>query len=252
VFYFDYLKPIESKKVCVKSCPDRYISNIEDYKNYSSQMNVTLCFYNVTVGEYDETQCPPFPIFSSKALAHRCIPEPKKLIANSLNKLQKYSALMEKFKNITFFDFLNPSIVNLWMVQLHDDLHKIGLISGVALAVAFILVFLIRYIAKIMVIVILLTLSLGSIGNLNVYLTCLIGIIYLFLGLTTWLWYNYAEIIRSNSNNSTSFLAYSIISTVLTVIILKYLKMKIDNNYFNLDNTYIGYIYNEKKNRFSN
>ena len=35
MFYFDYLKPIESKKVCVKSCPDRYISNIEDYKNYS-------------------------------------------------------------------------------------------------------------------------------------------------------------------------------------------------------------------------
>ena len=68
-----------------------------------------------------------------------------------------------------------------------------------------------------MVIVILLTLSLGSIGNLNVYLICFIGLIYLFLGSTTWLWYNYAEIIRSSSNNSTSFLVYSIISTVLTV-----------------------------------
>ncbi len=70
VLYFDYFNPIHSHKVCVKSCPEVTISDITSYVNYSNETQ-SLCFYNITKSNYDPKLCPSFPIFKSKAVAHR-------------------------------------------------------------------------------------------------------------------------------------------------------------------------------------
>lgn len=114
--------------------------------------------------------------------------------------------------NSTLVNIINPEMIKMWLIRVYDDLYKILIISLISLVVAFTMVFLLRFIAKAMVVTILLSISLG------------------FIGLTTWLWINYAEMKRLappanisalNLNNQvqsdTAFLTYSIISTVATV-----------------------------------
>lgn len=115
--------------------------------------------------------------------------------------------------NTTFSDYFNAEMFKLWVIRVNDDLYKILLLSGISLLVAVVLVFLLRYIAKVMVATILISISLG------------------FICLTTWLWVNYAEIKRTSNGvveniygieveSEKAFLIYSIVSTVVTVIIL--------------------------------
>ena len=70
VLYFNPINPIDSFKVCVKKCPEITILNVNMYYNYSNEIQ-SLCFYNVTMQNYDKNLCPPFPIFKSKPIAHR-------------------------------------------------------------------------------------------------------------------------------------------------------------------------------------
>ena len=58
------------------------------------------------------------------------------------------------------------SDMNRSLVELYDHLDRVGLLSLAALFITIALVFLQRYIAKVMIILVLTLTSLGSIGNL--------------------------------------------------------------------------------------
>jgi hypothetical protein len=61
-------------------------------------------------------------------------------------------------------EFLNSDIVRLSLVELYKQLPKMAYLALVALAITLLLVFLLRYIAKLMVLLVLLSSAIGSIG----------------------------------------------------------------------------------------
>jgi hypothetical protein len=59
--YFDFEKPKETIKVCIKTCPNIEIKTENDLINFT-KTNGNICLYNITVGTYDEKNCPKLPI----------------------------------------------------------------------------------------------------------------------------------------------------------------------------------------------
>jgi hypothetical protein len=65
VLFFDYKNPVKSLKACVKQCPYEQINTEDQFKKYTKLNNLTLCLYNVKVGEYNSTWCPKLPIYKT-------------------------------------------------------------------------------------------------------------------------------------------------------------------------------------------
>ncbi len=65
VLFLDYLNPLSSHKVCVKSCPNEKIETEREYIQQSRNQNITYCFYNVSIGSYSSKLCPSLPIFKT-------------------------------------------------------------------------------------------------------------------------------------------------------------------------------------------
>jgi solute carrier family 44 protein 1 (choline transporter-like protein) len=178
VLYFDFKNPVSSKKVCVKSCPDRTIASVDDYKRWSAQNNVSLCFYSILAGAYDANECPTkFPLVQSESIGHRCVPNVEAYLSMHLNF------------TLTTSDHLNMAVV-----QLKEHYENVILLSLAALVITVILVFSLRYIAKVMIPAILLLTSLG------------------FIGLSTFLWIKYVEVTKSSSASPST-----IITTTTTI-----------------------------------
>lgn len=208
VFYFNYTDPIDSRKVCVKSCPNKNIASIDDFKNFTSFNNFTVCDYGVTPGMYDPKKCPKLPIIQTYPLINRCIPNIEKLVLDGIVDSKYGQYLEDQFQQ-------SSEIAKLSIVQVYDNLPKIGLIALASLLITIVLVFLLRYIAHIVIYLIMLITSIGSIG------------------ITIFLWLRFVEIEKSGSTVrttipiigielqvATSFLIYAIITSLATMLLL--------------------------------
>ena len=150
VLFFDYQKPINSLKACVKKCPSELIDTKEKFKSFTLQNNYTFCLYNVSIGDYDEKLCPSLPIYPTINTLNRCVP-------NINEKLKNYSTVIKKF--------INYDLYEIGTVELYHDLPKIGYMAICSLVITIILVFLLRFISKVLVIIIYLISILGMTGN---------------------------------------------------------------------------------------
>ncbi|RNA43074.1 choline transporter 1 isoform X2, partial [Brachionus plicatilis] len=203
VLFFDYLKPKTSKKVCVQSCPTKTLHSEAEYKEYSRQTNTSLCFYSLGPGEYSKDSCPSFPVYKSDMLLNRCVPQISEILGNNTMTLLKNNS------------FLNLQELKFSSLELYRKLPDIGYLSLAALLFTIILVVLLRYIAKLMVVLVLILSSLGSIG------------------LSALLWLKYSDLRQNNDQtihsmpileiemqSKTAYLIYSIAMTIFTVILL--------------------------------
>lgn len=201
VLFFDYTKPIKSLKACVKHCPDEHIDSLDEFKNYTLRKNATLCFYSVKPGDYNPSLCPVIPIFKSIQIANRCIPMLDEVLKSKI-----------KLKGIE--TFIQSDLYKLSFIQLYQQLPMIGLLSLGSLILTVFLVFLLRYISRAMVIIVFLVSSLGCIA------------------LSTFLWLEFVKLnnqapiayifplIGVETDAKTAYLVYSILATILTLILL--------------------------------
>lgn len=100
LFFLDIKELRQTLKICVRQCPTRTIQNRQDLYSYYKDTNSQLCRYdfNMTLllapeGRPPQTQssssataaaemnyfdflgpCPPFPVYESSPVLHRCIP----------------------------------------------------------------------------------------------------------------------------------------------------------------------------------
>lgn len=205
VLYFDYLKPADSFKVCVRTCPNVTITSVAQFSTYAQSINESLCFYNVTPGIYDRNQCPKLPILETTPILNRCVPTPNisSIIPSQLDHIANISGLF------------NSDDLRLATLTLYKQLPDIGLLALIAIGLTVLLVIMLRYLAKIMVLLI-------------VFLSC-IGMI----ALSIYLWLQFNFYLKSNGDEihtvpifnyqmqaKNAFLTYSIISSVLTVILI--------------------------------
>lgn len=206
VFMFNYTDPLDTRKMCVKSCPSITIDKEQDFINYTRQNNYTLCEYGVKPGIYERAKCPRLPIIKAYAIANRCVPDMEALVTEKLIDQvgDQFEAQLAESKEIA----------SLYVVQVYDNLPKIGVLAIASLLITIMFVVLLRYIARTLVFLIMAIAALGSIAA------------------SAFLWWKFSELVKNGSVAMTSwplvgelqlvtaFLVYAIVVTVLTVILL--------------------------------
>ena len=195
-----------SYRACVQSCPDVHIKSVAEFKSYTLEHNMTFCLYNVTPGEYIPSLCPSLPILMSDEVGNRCVP-----------KLKEILELDDHLK--TLQTFLSSNSFKLSLSEFYQELPTIGQLILASLLISIVMVFLLRWIARLMITLTLLISVLGSIG------------------LSAYLWTEYSALLKANGDALytypligvqtkavTAFLVYAIAATVfafvLTLIIL--------------------------------
>lgn len=205
VFYFDYTNPLKSKKVCVKSCPNVTLTTVNEFNKYT--VDNPLCMYNVPAGQYRSDMCPTLPVLATTPIANRCFPDFLKVLDHEiLNRTEIQRLLSDNF---------NAQIIQTYVVRLNQQLPKIGWLSLISLGITIVLVALLRYIAKILVALVVFLAASGT------------------TGITVFLWLKFAEyrrlvvkpeysvpLLDIEMDIATAYLIYAIAATVLTLLFL--------------------------------
>eukprot|EP00106_Octopus_bimaculoides_P014400 XP_014781842.1 PREDICTED: choline transporter-like protein 1 [Octopus bimaculoides] len=208
VFFMNVANPAKSLSICVEKCPDVSMDNVAEYKKFAEKTDVHLCSYDVAVADYTSSMtgnkgpC-PVVVYKSISLLNRCLP----------------SGLKDMPKNVVskIIDFMNESdVFEKILGDLYRSWKQMLLLGLIAVCLSFLMVILVRYIARVVIYLILIVAALGSI----------IG--------TAFLWWTYAgfknkldddeafqiPFLEIEINGEKAFLIYSIIATILTVILL--------------------------------
>jgi len=214
VFFMSHHDPLNSMQVCVKKCPEIELTNKQAVYDFSKNTGSKLCRYDLDLEDYKKEStifgktgpCPELPVGKSIALFFRCVPDPAVLIS-------------EKIFNITsgMAQLLDlDGIYQKVLADVYLSWKQILAMCGLSLVVSYLMVILLRCIAKPMVIIILIVAAVGSIVG------------------TAFLWWAYFDarnhsdtkasmripVLDVDIQNQTAFFAFSIIASVLTVILL--------------------------------
>ncbi|CAC5422165.1 SLC44A1 [Mytilus coruscus] len=207
VFFLDIRKPLETTMLCVTKCPDKELTTIQQVQEFAIKEGSKLCRYDVPIDKITDPanadKCPQnFPVWASDDLLFRCVPS-------------KLTVLGDKLADL--FEFLNKSdTFQKALSDLYASWKEMILLCLLALVFAVIMVLLIRFMASIIVYVILAVAIVASLAG------------------TGFLWWTYADIVNDLNDDilhkiplldievraKTAFLVYSIIASVLTVILL--------------------------------
>ncbi|CAG5103065.1 Similar to Ctl1: Choline transporter-like 1 (Anopheles gambiae) [Cotesia congregata] len=204
LFFFDMNDLKQSFKICVKQCPNRLMVNIDNicqfYKDTGSQLcfddpkfGVNACNYN---NQHNLTMCPKPPIYDSTPILNRCVPKIVKDVTSGL----VYNLY---------------GLLNSWDVieQILGDLYKTWREILFLSVLAFVL-------------------SLCTIAIFHLLATFVTWIVMVLVSGTSLLWWTYAdikktinatnptELLEESLRNETAFLVFSIIATVVTIVII--------------------------------
>ncbi|KAI0214390.1 Choline transporter-like protein 1 [Lamellibrachia satsuma] len=216
VFFMSMWNPFKSMQLCVNTCPDKDLYTKEDVKEFAERTGSRLCLYDLPIDKYTNSSteysrngpCPKLPIYKSLSLVFRCVPDPRAIAKHIDEKANITSAFLKILNSDGIFRKVLSDVYVSWKEMLA--------LCCIALGVSFVMVMLIRYIASVIVWVIVALAAIGSIVG------------------TAFLWWTYAQertevasnnkfhfpILDIDVKNETAFLGFSITATVLTVILL--------------------------------
>ncbi|XP_049811569.1 choline transporter-like 1 [Schistocerca nitens] len=220
LFYLNMKDIKHSLKVCVEKCPDRNLESQNDIKDFYIKTGSLLCRYDFkfngwtgpndpALGQIDLEKhinshlgpCPPLPVYASDPVLNRCIPRPVKDIL-----VQIISSLYDVLNS---WDAVEKVLGDLYMTW-----REILALSFLAFVLSLIMVSFLHLLASIVAWIFMIFVSIASVGG------------------TCFLWYTYArirkelnatpanQILEESVQNESAFLAYSIIATIITVILL--------------------------------
>ncbi|XP_002731355.1 choline transporter-like protein 1 [Saccoglossus kowalevskii] len=207
VFFMNVYNPSDSLEICVSKCPDIDLNTMSEVRDFTIRTGSRLCRYDYEPDSYTSVKqgtqgpCPETPVKQSNSIINRCIPtDIQDLLANYVDEIVDW---------LNAADVFNKVIADLYIAR-----YEILGMCMIAFVIAILMVFLIRFIAAIIVWLIIILAGLGSITA------------------TILLWWNYAkrktaldsfpeeQRVDAQKSNVRAFLIYSIIATVFTVILL--------------------------------
>ncbi|XP_074643007.1 choline transporter-like protein 1 isoform X2 [Tubulanus polymorphus] len=212
VFFMNTLYPRSALTICVKKCPDRYMNQPYEYYEFAKRTGSHLCTYNWPLDKYNTStghmsQDGPCPTeaYESVPILNRCIPafwKRTNMTADIKKSVISYLNSIDTFQKVMF--------------DLYQVWREILGLCFLALAFSVIMVFIIRFLAQIIVWVIIALSVIGSIAG------------------TAVLWVMFAHyknkldedthmqipLLDVQISNEKAFLTFAIIATILTVILL--------------------------------
>ncbi|XP_054274772.1 choline transporter-like 1 [Macrosteles quadrilineatus] len=216
LFFTDIRNIRNSLQLCVKKCPDRNIDSIQELQQFYKDTGSSLCRYDFDLENYkgaphnlSETAtvlsslgpCPPLPVYKSVPILNRCVPEPVTDIVRTF--VRDIYGLLNSWD---FGEQILSDIFSAW--------EYIAGLTFLSLVLSLLMVSLFYLVASFVAHIILVAVSLVCIGA------------------TGYLWVTFYQLksqLDSTSSdqlldeavqNERAFCIYSIIATIVTVIIL--------------------------------
>ncbi|XP_057653287.1 choline transporter-like 1 [Diorhabda carinulata] len=200
----------QSLKICVEKCPTSKLNTATDFNNYHLQ-GINYCRYDFNYADLKNQQseflfgsfgpCPNLPVYESTPVLNRCIPKQvtevtEAIVSNFYGLLNSWS-VVEQVLGDLYSTW--KEILGLTFLSLVISLLTIGILHCLAHLVSYII---------------------------------MIGFTIAGLGGTAFLWYTYFDIkyhlnktakfmlLSESVRNETAFLWYSIIATIIMIVIL--------------------------------
>jgi len=212
VFFLSIYFPKKSAEICVEKCSSVNLNSTADLKEIADSTGVNYCNYDVRKEDIESSAacsgqsackgpCPAVPVYSSTPVINRCFPTA--IITETLNRLK---ALVLFFNRIDFLQRLAFDITVAW-----KKLVALGLLS---LVVSLLMVLLIRFLAAIIVYVILVLSAIAMAAGTAVL---------------WWTWASHTTPMEEASlipfleiayDTKKAFLIYAIVATVVTGILV--------------------------------
>lgn len=173
VFFMSIFDPLHSMQLCLPECPTKTLYTPEDVRKYSEQNNVSLCQYDIPPSQYTDQNfgktgpCPLLPIFKSISVLHRCVPDFLGLGNRTENQTTNIAAVIdirdikEKFIKVFELDDLFRRVLS----DIYICWKELLALCGVAVVIAFLMVLMMRFLASIIVWLIVLLAIVGSLGK---------------------------------------------------------------------------------------
>ncbi|XP_073951184.1 choline transporter-like protein 1 [Choristoneura fumiferana] len=209
LFFLDLKELRRSIKVCVKKCPNKKLESFADIQNFYRTTDSNLCTYDVNLNTVVSTPelhsidgpCPTLPVYESFPVLHRCFP--------------KYASDLASKVFTDFYELLNSwDTIEQMLTDLYSSWKEMIICVIVAFLCSLLMVSILHLLATFVSWIFMIVVSIVSVAG-----TCL-------------LWYTYYEIksgkqsfaeslyLAETLKNETAFLWYSIIATIITVILL--------------------------------
>ncbi|KAI4501139.1 hypothetical protein M0802_003942 [Mischocyttarus mexicanus] len=211
LFYLDVKNVSQSLKICVKKCPDRTMHNMTDicrfYKETGSQLchdkpenNFSAC--STGVNEHNKTgSCPELPVYNSVPILNRCIPKAVQDVGETI------------ISNLY-------GLINSWDVieQILGDLYKtwreILALCFLAFVLSLFMIAIFHLLASIVTWIVMILVSIASVAGTGLLWWTYIGI-KRTLDKT-----DPNQLLEESVRNERAFLVFSIIATIITIILL--------------------------------
>lgn len=217
VFFMSIYDPLHSMQLCVEECPNKTLFFQEDVVKYAKDYNISFCEYDLLPAEFTKEnfgktgKCPKLPIHKSFSFLSRCVPDLTSAISAGVMDTANSSSIKQKFVEVFELDNLFRQVLS----DIYICWKELLALCGVAVVVGFLMVLLMRFLASVIVWLIVILSVIGSIVG------------------TGFLWWTYVQEYKQHSDdsfhvpvigvdvqNERAFLVFSIIATVLTVILL--------------------------------
>ncbi|KAM0735406.1 Choline transporter-like 1 [Formica fusca] len=210
LFFLDIRNVTQSLKICVKQCPDRTLWDMNDICTFYKETGSQLCHdrpggdfsaCNSESSKFKNGSCPKPPIYPSIPVLNRCIPKAVQDVSETI------------ISNLY-------GLINSWDVikQVLGDLYKtwrqILALSFLACVLSLLTISIFHLLASIVTWIIIVLVTIACTGG------------------TILLWMTYAdikktldktdpnELLEESIQNERAFLAFSIIATIITIILL--------------------------------
>ncbi|XP_076278336.1 choline transporter-like protein 1 isoform X2 [Lasioglossum baleicum] len=210
LFFLDISNVSQSLKICVKKCPDRQMTTMNDICKFYEETGSQLChdkpgndFSACSNGNKENKtgSCPGLPVYNSIPVLNRCIPK----------------VIKEAGETIVANLY---GLINSWDIieQILGDLYKtwreILALSFLAFVLSLFMIAIFHLLASIVTWIVIVLVSIATIAG------------------TVLLWWTYIEIKRTldktdqnqlleeSVRNERAFLVFSIVATIITVILL--------------------------------
>lgn len=217
VFFFDVLNLNRSLKICVKECPDRTLSTLQDIHDFYNRTGSGLCRYdyykysedvshlkNVSHVHFNDslsfTMCPNLPVFQSDPVLNRCVPVRGVGLTGLIYDLYGYLNSLDILEQV--------------LADLYASWHLILMFIFITLGLSCFVMICLHYMATLVSYAIIVAVSIvASVA-------------------TVLLWWSYTsvhlqlnnlpdyEILEESVRNERALLAYAIISTIMTLALI--------------------------------
>ncbi|EEB14965.1 conserved hypothetical protein [Pediculus humanus corporis] len=211
LFYLDISNIKKSLKICVSKCPDRDLNSMNDLRKFYLETNSSLCQYDFKFEDVKARQpelfssamgpCPVFPVYKSIKVLKRCVPQNVYDVAKNI--------ISNTYGAINSWDAVEHVLSDLYATWPH-----ILVFSLLAFVFSLITISFVHFLASIVAWIFMIVISIASLACTGV------------------LWWTYATIkwdldakpintwLIRTVHNEQAFLIFSIVATILTIILL--------------------------------